>query len=57
MLPSGAKRNGKNRKILRMDIAGRMEGVCAMKLIIAIVQDEDASRLIGHLMNDGFSVT
>ena len=28
-----------------------------MKLIIAIVQDEDASRLIGHLMNDGFSVT
>ena len=34
-----------------------MEGVCAMKLIIAIVQDEDASRLIGHLMNDGFSVT
>ena len=28
-----------------------------MKLIIAIVQDEDASRLIGNLMNDGFSVT
>ena len=28
-----------------------------MKLIIAIVQDEDASRLISQLMNDGFSVT
>ena len=28
-----------------------------MKLIVAIVQDEDASRLIGQLMNDGFGVT
>ncbi|MDD2648325.1 MAG: cyclic-di-AMP receptor [Eubacteriales bacterium] len=28
-----------------------------MKLIIAIVQDEDASRLITKLMNDGFGVT
>ncbi|MEA5016702.1 MAG: cyclic-di-AMP receptor [Candidatus Limiplasma sp.] len=28
-----------------------------MKLIIAIVQDEDASRLIGQLMNDGIGVT
>ncbi len=28
-----------------------------MKLIIAIVQDEDASRLISQMMNDGFSVT
>ena len=28
-----------------------------MKLIIAIVQDEDASRLIGTLMSDGFRVT
>ena len=28
-----------------------------MKLIIAIVQDEDASRLISQLMNDGFGVT
>ena len=28
-----------------------------MKLIIAIVQDEDASRLIGQLMTDGFGVT
>lgn len=28
-----------------------------MKLIIAIVQDEDASRLIGQLMNEGFGVT
>ncbi len=28
-----------------------------MKLIIAIVQDEDASRLISNLMNEGFSVT
>ena len=27
------------------------------KLIIAIVQDEDASRLISELMNNGFSVT
>ena len=28
-----------------------------MKLIIAIVQDEDASRLISNLMNEGYSVT
>jgi uncharacterized protein YaaQ len=28
-----------------------------VKLIIAIVQDEDASRLISNLMNEGFSVT
>lgn len=28
-----------------------------MKLVIAIVQDEDASHLIGNLMNEGFSVT
>lgn len=28
-----------------------------MKLIIAIVQDEDASRLIGNLMDDGYGVT
>ena len=28
-----------------------------MKLVVAIVQDEDASRLIGQLMNDGFGVT
>lgn len=28
-----------------------------MKLIIAIVQDEDASHLISALMNEGFSVT
>ena len=28
-----------------------------MKLVIAIVQDEDAGRLINHLMDDGFSVT
>ena len=28
-----------------------------MKLIIAIVQDEDASRLISHLMQDGYRVT
>ena len=28
-----------------------------MKLIIAIVQDEDASRLISQMMNDGFGVT
>lgn len=28
-----------------------------MKLIIAIVQDEDATRLISSLMDEGFSVT
>lgn len=28
-----------------------------MKLIIAIVQDEDASRLVSNLMNEGFGVT
>jgi len=28
-----------------------------MKLIVAIVQDEDASRLISELMTDGFGVT
>ena len=28
-----------------------------MKLIIAIVQDEDASRLISSLMNEGYSAT
>ncbi len=28
-----------------------------MKLIIAIVQDEDASRLISQLMTEGFGVT
>ena len=33
------------------------KGACVMKLIIAIVQDEDASRLISQLMNDGFGVT
>lgn len=31
--------------------------VSYMKLIIAIVQDEDSSRLVGQLMNDGFGVT
>ena len=28
-----------------------------MKLIIAIVQDEDAARLVSNLMNEGYSVT
>ena len=28
-----------------------------MKLIIAIVQDEDASRLVNNLMNEGYGVT
>ena len=28
-----------------------------MKLIIAIIQDEDSSRLISALMNDGYGVT
>lgn len=34
-----------------------MNGVFTMKLIIAIVQDEDAGRLMTSLMNEGFSVT
>ena len=28
-----------------------------MKMIIAIVQDEDSSRLVSSLMNEGYSVT
>jgi len=28
-----------------------------MRLIVAIVQDEDASRLVSSLMNEGFGVT
>ncbi len=28
-----------------------------MKLIIAIVQDEDAGRLVGQMMDEGFGVT
>ena len=28
-----------------------------MKLIVAIVQDEDASRLVSNLMSEGFGVT
>ncbi|HIU33027.1 MAG TPA: cyclic-di-AMP receptor [Candidatus Pullichristensenella excrementigallinarum] len=28
-----------------------------MKLIVAIVQDEDSSRLIRHLMDEGYGVT
>ena len=28
-----------------------------MKLIIAIIQDEDANRLVGALMNEGYGVT
>ena len=34
-----------------------MKGESSMKLIIAIVQDEDASRLISNLMADDFRVT
>ena len=34
-----------------------MKGEITVKLIIAIVQDEDASRLISHLMEDGYRVT
>ncbi len=33
------------------------KGVDDMKLIIAIVQDEDAGRLVSSLMNEGYSVT
>lgn len=28
-----------------------------MKLVIAIIQDEDANRLVSELMNDGYGVT
>lgn len=28
-----------------------------MKLVIAIVQDEDASRLVGKMMDSGYRVT
>ena len=28
-----------------------------MKMIVAIVQDEDSSRLVSNLMNEGYSVT
>jgi len=28
-----------------------------MKMIVAIVQDEDAGRLVSHLMNEGFRAT
>ena len=31
--------------------------VGTMKLIIAIVQDEDSSRLVSNLMNEGYGVT
>jgi Uncharacterized protein conserved in bacteria len=31
--------------------------VCVLKLIIAIVQDEDASKLLSVLMQNGFGVT
>lgn len=33
------------------------KGDTRVKLIIAIVQDEDAGRLVSNLMNSGFSVT
>jgi uncharacterized protein YaaQ len=33
------------------------EGGTAMKLIVAIVQDEDSSRLVSSLMNEGYGVT
>ena len=33
------------------------KGDISMKLIIAIVQDEDSSRLVSNLMNEGYSVT
>ena len=34
-----------------------MKGERFMKLIIAIVQDEDSSRLVSNLMNEGYGVT
>lgn len=46
-----------NRTAEKRRAKGSMKGEITVKLIIAIVQDEDASRLIGNLMNDGFSVT
>ncbi len=58
-MTSEARRFGKAAGVhfkLRRDTA-IPKGEIKVKLIIAIVQDEDASRLIGNLMNDGFSVT
>lgn len=43
--------------LLYTDIGTRLREVERMKLIVAIVQDEDASRLISDLMTDGFGVT
>ena len=37
--------------------AGRMEEIDFMKLVIAIVQDEDAGRVVSALMDKGFGVT
>ena len=50
-------RRRENRTAEKRRAKGSMKGEITVKLIIAIVQDEDASRLIGNLMNDGFSVT
>ena len=50
-------RRRENRTAEKRRAKGSMKGKITVKLIIAIVQDEDASRLIGNLMNDGFSVT
>ena len=35
----------------------KWKGGCPVKLIIAIIQDEDASRLINELMTEGYRVT
>ena len=35
----------------------RMEEIDGMKLVIAIVQDEDAGRVVSALMDKGFGVT
>ena len=40
-----------------IEIRMKWKGGCPVKLIIAIIQDEDASRLINELMTEGYRVT
>ena len=44
-------------KVKYTNITFPLKEVLIVKLIIAIVQDEDASKLISKLMQNGFSVT
>ena len=50
-------RRRENRTAEKRRAKGSMKGEITVKLIIAIVQDEDASRLISTLMSDDFRVT